>query len=945
MATRQLGQIFDEVKVFFDDVVNSGVLQPVGTNAFQLQQLKADTENTKLELFDSPVTLQAGASATAQILGAGATITAFEDDTPVGAPANMSYAQLEVKGDFSGSVAADVTSIPLALSASGAASLDYDHYILASQTETRLDALTRLVTTAELPQAASLASLQPGEASSLTATLNFDLGIKAKFSKTFDVAGTVKLFDGLSAQATAKVQYGLEASLGWSLFDEMDVTAGRVQQLNPAWTRIRIERSRKNTFTAGASFALQVDWDASDIGTVLEKAFDMTPLPRAISALQTVASGDWDTIRTGIVDRATDTLVTAIAGTGWKEKAAANQDVQDALADIRGVVSFYNGIDAKVQQLWSDLLLRVDLGPDSEIHKAIDTIAGLDPSTVNLQQFLSPEAVRTLDLIETLSGKSLEELILGSPAALQMALQRAKTLATQLQNVLDDTPAKINAALAMFAEKHGIKSAIELLSQVSTLDGIQSLGDQAVMKLVTKLVGKAFDKINPADLMKVQTAAQKVLAKWDEISTKLANAAKLLNGQLGFNASLEFSRVSEVSSLIDFEVDQTNSAARAAVEGQLRSGNVLKMLQALDAIEPDAAGELPYTIREALFVSRHLRTGVTTVVLSLLGLSNLQKVTGTRLSETMEQIVGNTRQGTFTGGFSLAVVENKTSNECGAFITAEGMDQKTKGQPFDSVDRTLKLTFARNDASSTAVERGALTRLLGDLGFTSQGSASVNAVPDGAQSVFTLELVLDDQAISAFLADESEVSWNLDYRNAVHRLLKDRLIDGAKLAAVVETPEFAGSWTDTSTNEFKDRFRNQSVLGSPVVSGNNILPPFIPIQLVIASRPSGLRRIDDLKRAFNKPGGQISTLKALTEAAATFFSATSLRTTDNPMFNFWFVVARLVRLGSAVPAKGVATLRFSTTANPDMSAPMTWTLTPEVLPVPDIRANQVFVFA
>jgi hypothetical protein len=52
-----------------------------------------------------------------------------------------------------------------------------------------------------------------------------------------------------------------------------------------------------------------------------------------------------------------------------------------------------------------------------------------------------------------------------------------------------------------------------------------------------------------------------------------------------------------------------------------------------------------------------------------------------------------------------------------------------------------------------------------------------------------------------------------------------------------------------------------------------------------------------------------------------------------------------VRLGSAVPAKGVATLRFSTAANPDMSDPMTWTLTPEMLPVPDIRSNGVFLFA
>src|SRR5699024_5141552 len=104
------------------------------------------------------------------------------------------------------------------------------------------------------------------------------------------------------------------------------------------------------------------------------------------------------------------------------------------------------------------------------------------------------------------------------------------------------------------------------LSQNATsLDAIQSSGDAAIQKLVAKAVGKTLGDTMPKDIQAVQDWAKKLLAQWDALSAKLTAAAKFLKGSLGFNVSLEYSRVSEVSAVLDFEVDPANAAAVNAV--------------------------------------------------------------------------------------------------------------------------------------------------------------------------------------------------------------------------------------------------------------------------------------------------------------------------------------------------------------------------------------------
>jgi len=964
-----LGRIFssdvaNKIEVLYNDLTSSGILDPVGTSAYQLRDVSLSAEKADLKVFDLTADLDAQSSAQVSILAPSAQIAPFDKSAPLSAPGGSSYAQLEVDGKLSAGLTGERGSA-LSLSASGAATFTYDHYLPAAATAKRLDALTKLVASAELPQFANLAGLQPGEISRFELDLNIDLGIKAEYGASFDIDRTMKLFDGLSGQFTAAVQSSIEASLGWSLFDEFDVVVGSAQQDNAGWVRVRIDRSRKNSFTFGATFALQVNYDASSIATALEKAFKLSPLPRAISILTLVANGQWENIQQLIVDRGADALISLIAGTGWKQKAASDPGVVKALAAINKVVSIYNSIDTKVQQLWNDLLIKVDLQPGSDLRKTIDTIAGLDPANPNLQQFLSPTAQKDLDMLESLTGKSIEQLLVGSDATVQLAITKAIDLAKQLERVITDTPAEINSAIQTFANDYGIHSIISFLATNATsLDQIQAFGDGVIKKVVAKAVGKAFDAINPQDLATLQKWAQRIIAEWTDLSAKLAKAAKALKGTLGFNASLELSRVTEYTAVLDFELDPKNATAVAAIEKQLVRGNVRDMLAALDRLAHDSSGTLPFTIRESMIVSRHTRTSVATVLLSLLNLSDLLKVTGSRFEESVIHISDSGRTATFSGGFTQAVATSDSTSECGVWVEADATDsQRDPNLPFATVAREMRLTFSRTDKKTAAEELAALQTLLIDLGFFVTAGQSLTDTPAGAETTFAVDISLDEAAVATFAQDDGEDNWNKDYRNAAYRLLRDDMITekiaslgqptGEVLAGVVKTDQFAATWTDSSTTEFRNVLVNKTFLlgGKPlfmVNEQNQFIPPYVPIQMLITRRPKGYDQLGSLRAGLTASADrQRGGLSQLAAAAAATFASTTLPEWDNPMFNFWFVVARLCRLGTGVleSAKGLATIRWRTSSTAAMSDPIQWTLTKDVgVPAAQIKSRQLFPF-
>src|SRR3954452_24320640 len=896
-----LGKLFSSdvvknIQQLQQDIQATGLTDTVGTGAFTPKQmLKVHAGSPQIDVHGAKANFDAQASAQVSIEAQGATIAPFDSSAALEPPANSSWALLEVKGTINGGIDAEEKRIPLSISAKAAASFTYDHYAPAADTDTRLAALAQLLTTANVPQLQPLSKLQPGEISSFQAALSIDLGLKAKYGSSFDIASTIGLFDGLSAQLKAHVQYSLEASLGWSVCDDMKFVVGRAQTTTPGWVRVRVERSDRKTFTAGAVFALQVDYDASSLADAVQKAFNMTPLRRVISVLQTAATVDFDTLKQTVSDRASEEVIGLIAGTNWKQKAASDPTIVAALADINKVVSAFNQVDTKVKQLWNGLLARLDLSPGTPLRNAIEKIANLTPQS--LQQF---------------------------------------------------------------EQRFGLRSAIDFLAHNATsLDSIEAFGDSIIKEVISKAVGKAFDAIGTDEFAKVQAWAKKVIAQWDTLSAKLAAAAKFLKGQVGFNVSLEMSRVSEQSAVLDFEFDPADGTVTGAVQQQL-SATVSKMLNALNDLRQDHSASL--RIREALIISRHLRTGVASTFLSFVGLS---KVTATQFDESIIRTDNTGREATFSGGFTQ-VGNFDATGECRTWIAAEASD----GQISDTlsfappaVSRSLNLTFAHHGVNSTAAQRSAIEKLLEQLGFMNAAGASAPNAATATETIFAINISLGDDAVRTLVSNSDEDTWNRDYRNSAVRLLSDALFDRRTLfnngprvadaeAGVIGTDLWTNTWTDTSQQKFVTNPLTAMLAingkGLHVVAGNTIIPPYLELKQLIIQRPNGLRKLPALKQAVENPAiGSIASLQTLASEASAFFAATSLDIAENPMFLIWFVVARLCRLGpgTLTSAKGAASFRVRPQPDAPFDDPQQWSLTQAVgIPITKFATDHVFPF-
>jgi hypothetical protein len=272
----------------------------------------------------------------------------------------------------------------------------------------------------------------------------------------------------------------------------------------------------------------------------------------------------------------------------------------------------------------------------------------------------------------------------------------------------------------------------------------------------------------------------------------------------------------------------------------------------------------------------------------------------------------------------------------------------------------MHLTFAHHSMSSTEAQRSAIKSLLGQLGF---GAAPSPDAANGSETIFTVNVSLDEQAVRAFVSDADEESWNRDYRNTARRLFSDPLFDDRTLfnngpriadaeAGVVNTDLWNDTWTDTSRQKFVSdaRAAKLDINGKAlhVVSAGTIVPPWLELDQLIVRRPNGLRALSALRDAVNDPTiGTRAGLEKLAAKSGAFFAATGLEIAQNPMFTFWFVIARLCRLGPAVlsHAKGVATFRVRPQPTADLGDPLQWSLQPNVgVPAATISALHVFPF-
>lgn len=819
--------------------------QRVGTQAFSAPKLDLSDPGRQLSIFDQAFSLDSD-------LRASATIHAAKEalDDPFGvapaAPASSgdSFATVDISGDLnlSGSGSGSTEGASFSAHATAGAGFSYQHRLSVSQSRKRSTVLTDALGGVRLPQRVDLATLEPGESHRMTAKINLDLGLDASVGASTQNALTVALFDGLSTQVTAQGSATVQAALGLSLFDQMALTVGRGPAAD-SWPRIRIQRRHQRKLSLGATLSLVLQYDlGSGLIEILDNALDQVPTPRLLTTFREIdgllASGDWSAVTAQLTDRGAAVLDDYLGQTGWRKWLANSDEVKDFVTASNRIVAAFDGVDERVEGLWEQLLGKVDLGEGSEIRKVLGQVADIDPSNPDvLRKLIKGQTLNeALELIQKLSGHTLDELIVESVPEAQKILKRAVDLAQQALAFLTGTPQQVIDAINDFADKTGIRKTLDFLAaNASSPQAIEGLVSDRIRQLVETLVGKAWKEIDADDLAKVQTWAEKVqriLDAPDELAERLRTTLRKLQGQASFTASVAIDNEASRSALIDLELDVARAPQLAAkIQTALGSGkaaDIAKTLEALDnelATQDDAKTNddgapktPPFRLRESVFASRRVRTRSFSLAFLGFGASFSRKGMVRRIEESrlrIRPVAGQNdtyeRLGHYSAGFVRREENDSGSNETAIWLEntphGPGLDPAA---PFDGApDSTLRLVYNRQDTKATAKELADMAKLLARLGFEEHGSVR-QQVRDGWTTQLTVELRFIDPegqggaAFRALVGDGGEEAWNTSFLAAAKAWFDNRLDDkgtrsglsyGDIFGQLIRTPVFRDNWT------------------------------------------------------------------------------------------------------------------------------------------------------
>lgn len=946
-----IGKLFDELQAAIN--ATAELNQRVDTGEYE-QSISVDTGNKKLSLFDTPISVDAGLDAKVRICKAGEIPDSPFPGKALTLASGQQYTTLTIDGRLSAEGKATGTAGVLALSATASAKTGfaYAHFRPASGTQTRLKALLDLAASTEFPQSVDVTALTPGETLDLTTTLNIDLGLKAQYGATADIDEVIDILElvggsGAALPFTAHIGFTASAAFGFSLYDSMRVTVGRAATTMPDWIRIRLERERRRRITFGVAVDLTIEYDATaGAQALLDKAFALIPEVEAIDTLKEIAAlpADWNQFKTDITDRAAAIVAKLVDDTGWKNAVAASPAVAALIKTAQDVVRIYDGIDEKVQSIVEQVIARLDDAGLARLRPVIDQIAGFDPETFDVTSLLSNEASQVLHWLEVLTGVDIEELILTPNVKAQIT--RAVDAAKKLQNILNGAEDEVLKRVHELLDKSGATGLVEWLRKNATsVQQLQAAGDAAIEKLVRRLVGKALDQISDADVQKIQQFATRlgaILNAPDALKEKLEKGIAKLKGEVGFSFSLELSRVTEWSAVVDVELDRTSKKAVKATRS-LVSGQFNQFLADLNQISTQPNDPRPYLIHEVLVSSRRIRTSIGATFLSIFNakLTEQETATDEYTVSVREGDQGLVREGAYIGGAIARKQTGATTAEGGAWIriTATGDGPDITADYADAPVSVIRLSYSREDTKLEKEGRQSIADVLSELSFNDALKA-VSPALIGQQTRFSLEIDLGGTAVQALKAAVDQASWNDDVLRAAHRwfLDVDRVNDlelrrGHEMAAVVVDPDFRKVWTDMMGNlpgddlfeaDARDDWGVRLIRTSPT---KQFKIEYQPLATLMTLRASSFRKFTDFK-ASQASSRTPEILEDVALQASNLFR-TGQAGWHPPLFNFWFVLARLLRLAPEVFASGraVATLRTRQSANAEWSDPKVFALT------------------
>jgi hypothetical protein len=966
------------------------VRKPVSMGAYPAdgtaKTLDFDTGDRQIDVFDQALSVGAKGSLELRIAAPGAAVdNLFGTGEQAEPPAGQSFTHLDLDLGVSVKAGSTLSTEPLTLTFTGAADagFSYQHLLPVAGTETRLEAALANLGGSRLPAFLDLEEIADAEVHRFDARFNLDLGLKATWGYAQDFSRTFEnLFAGTSPTVTAQATASFEAALGWSLHEDFLGVVGHSNMLNKDWARLRLQRTHQNRLSFGAMVALEVNYNLADaLDSILRRGLDLTPLPRVISALEEVAALESaENLRDQLTDRASDALADFLDDTGWRDQLNDASFVTTLVDQANKIVSAYNALPGQVQSWWDDLLGRVQLGADSQVRTVLTRLKELadNPPTVDRLLADNPEARNTVEILEALSGQSLEDLLLSPEATLREVLTQVGHRADEALRFLgqlDAIPGDVVGRFHRFAEKSGIQDVITFLSENATSKAqletaIANQARATLRSLVSRLTDKAFDQVTDQDVTRVREWAQGILDRYQALQGKVQEAIDKTRGRFGFSLSLVVDRVTREQAWIDLEFNPRHDKVRAIVQKALRRGSPRVLLEELSLEDPDT-GEAPaFQIREAVFSFRRSRSA--SVLLSSLGVQ-LLGTRGERIDEYTVRLgqpapgVPIDREARYSGGYLRTQIHGSSSVHSAVWLDSHVRDQAAAAMaPYQGVHHTLRLTLGWQDLATTPAQVKALGDILLDLGFPALPGKALNAVADissaGVPTRFALELRLPEAAVPAILeipgGQPGEDAWALDYRHAGLRwygetLNADTLAKpkgmsiGAVLRWVLRQPRFLSRWTE-GVNTFTDWAEQERAFGRrkeiPGTDGRRVNvnlithrglpnriarwnPNFNSLAYFLDHRGKGLASYRRLAADFAAVQTQ-ATGTALAQqtrsAADTFRRAFATAPLDssswtNPTFHFWLILARLARVAPTELAnvQGVYSFRWKAPSDTD----------------------------
>ncbi len=687
--------------------------------------------------------------------------------SPQALPALISLA-LELGAGVGGS--ADVPLGPLAsadVSTGAKGDLSYTLYQVPPANMTRLDALTALIQQAHFPLRIDLADLSAsGTVQRFTYQYELDFGLSVRLGASYE--HQFKLLGDLFADTALKfdAQASLKASMGVSLFEKFDLIMGSLPSTSLAspWVRVRLDRSRKRGFTAGLSFALQVQYNlGSVLIQLLEDILELRPVQQFRAALtrfaddiEPVAQGDWQGIVAKLGEKAAGELADRLDLREFLAEGRFDEIWQTA----RKITTAYNNLDAELQDFWQRLLFKADLGEGAKIRTTLQEIAALQGLSLaqTVKKLLDPEFSEQIGMVEALAGTSLEQLLTGLGSQPQKLIQLAAKRAQQSLTFIESFPQQVMERWRSLAQESGIAGVAAFLqNNLTSPDQLASRLSAEMQRLITRLLGKALDQVNQADLDRLQRFAKKVtevIGKVNNFDEAWKQALGKLNGDLGFSVGAEIGYEVQRASLFDMLIDGSNAKMRA----------LWPRFQALDVVgfladlpQEDDEDALPFRINQCVFTSSRLRTSTLSLFLNRLGqIFDSAKETTKRFQESrLEVLTGPppTRTAEFTGSLMKEITKNafKWTGTTSLQVNGHAADTNLAA-PFTPEGLSWLITSSLNHPNVDAPTLAAARELLAGFGFAS--SAGDFTLPDGGAEAFevNLRLTLDQAAVKPFMA-------------------------------------------------------------------------------------------------------------------------------------------------------------------------------------------------